>query len=66
MKLYECTKCKEFKPEEGFHFRPDIKKYRKKCKVCRRLHHYDYNLQRRYNITLQKILILSIQLFDNL
>lgn len=61
MKLYECSQCKEMKPQEEYHFRNDNGTYRKKCKICRRLNHYDYNLKRRYGITLQD----KIQMFED-
>ena len=51
--MRKCKNCKKDKPIEEYHYRNDIQKYRKKCKECRRLHHYDYNLKRRYGISLK-------------
>lgn len=56
-----CRKCNFLKPLEEFHFRTDSKSYRNVCKVCRRLHHYSYNLERRYGIDLDT----KIQMFED-
>lgn len=48
-----CRKCNFVKPLEDFHFRTDSNSYRNTCKACRRKHHYSYNLERRYGMSLE-------------
>jgi hypothetical protein len=61
MDFRECTECGEVKDYSEFHYRRKQGCYRHKCKVCRRENHYDYNLQRRYGITLKE----KVKMFEN-
>lgn len=60
MDFRECKKCSKIKDLSEFHYRRKIGCYRHDCKQCRREHHYDYNLQHRYGITLKE----KIEMFE--